>query len=471
MDAYDLAVIGGGPGGYVAALRAARLGARVCLVERDRLGGTCLHRGCIPTKALHATARQLAALDRAAAHGIGIEGLAFDPARALARKDAVVKRLEQGIGGLIRQGNIDLLQGDAVLEGAGQLLVRRSGLAARVRARALVLATGSRAVRPRALEAAGKNVLTSDEILVMQDLPASLLVVGGGYIGCELAAILARFGVRVTLVEQRPRLLENQDAEAVRLVSRGLEQLGVEILTGTTLQKVENRDGVRAFLEDGRELQADKMLAAVGRVPNIEGLGLAEAGVELDGAAVRVDERMQTSVPGIYAIGDVTGSVMLAHVAMHHAEVAVAHILETEGPPRGDDRQVPSVVFALPELARVGRTEAECRTEGLEVKVGRFAYQASGKAQCDAAPEGFVKLVADARDDRLLGATIVGEEAATLVAEAAAAIAAGLTARRLGGMVHAHPTLSEMLQEAARDLDKEAIHKPYKQVDGPKTED
>ncbi|MGE4543640.1 MAG: dihydrolipoyl dehydrogenase [Pedobacter sp.] len=462
MNAYDLVVVGAGPGGYVAALRAARLGARVCLVERERLGGTCLHRGCIPTKALHATARQLSALRSAAEHGINISGLDFDPIRALARKDAVVKRLEQGIATLVKQAGIDLFHGDASLVGGGRLRVERPGMSGLIRARAIVLATGSRPVRPKFLEQADKNVLTSDEILVMQNLPSSLLVLGGGYIGCELAGILARFGVKVTLVEQRPQLLENQDADGVRLVTQGLQRLGVEILTGTTLQQVKNDTGVHATFADGRSLRFDKVLASVGRVPNTEGLMLSEAGVALEGGAVQVDDNMQTSLPGVYAIGDLTGSVMLAHVAMHHAERAVAHILGVSGPMRGIDQQVPSVVFTQPELAQVGESEAACRSRGQAVKIGRFSFQASGKALCDGAGEGMVKLIADAQDGKLLGAMIVGEDAATLIAEVATAIGSGITARQLATIVHAHPTLSEIVQEAARDLDNEAIHKPFK---------
>lgn len=466
MNAYDLVVVGAGPGGYVAALRAAHLGARVCLVEREKLGGTCLHRGCIPTKALHATARQLSAWSVASEHGIKISGLDFDPSRALARKDAVIKRLEQGIASLVKQAGIDLFYGDAALDGPGRLRVQRPGIAGRIRARAIVLATGSRPVRPKLLEPAAKNVLTSDEILVMQNLPSSMLVLGGGYIGCELAGILARFGVKVTLVEQRPQLLDNQDADGVRLVTQGLQRLGVEILTGTTLQKVENNAGVHTTFADGRSLQFDKVLASVGRVPNTECLNLTEAGVALEGGAVQVDDNMQTSLPGVYAIGDVTGSVMLAHVAMHHAERAVAHILGTPGPMRGIDRQVPSVVFTQPELAQVGDSEAACRSRGQAVKVGRFSFQASGKALCDGAGEGLVKLVADAQNGQLLGAMIVGEDASTLIAEVAAAIGAGMTGKQLAAIVHAHPTLSEIVQEAARDLDNEAIHKPFKKEAG-----
>jgi len=466
MNAYDLVVAGAGPGGYVAALRAARLGARVCLVERERLGGTCLHRGCIPTKALHATAKHLSALSAAAVHGISINGLDFDPIRAMARKDAVVKRLEQGIANLVKQAGIDLFYGDAVLDGAGRLRVHRSGMSALIRARAIVLATGSRPVRPKLLKPVDKNVLTSDEILVMQNLPSSMLVLGGGYIGCELAGILARFGVKVTLVEQRPQLLENQDADGVRLVTQGLQRLGVEILTGTTLQQVENNFGVHATFADGRSLQFDKVLASVGRIPNTEGLKLAEAGVALADGAVQVDENMQTSLPGVYAIGDLTGSVMLAHVAMHHAECAVAHILGTSGPIRGIDQQVPSVVFTQPELAQVGVSEAVCLSRGLAVKVGRFSFQGSGKALCDGAGEGLVKLVADAQNGQLLGAMIVGENASTLIAEVAAAIGAGMKAHQLAAIVHAHPTLSEIVQEAARDLDHQAIHKPFKKDAG-----
>lgn len=423
-------------------------------------GGTCLHRGCIPTKALHATARQLAAISESAQHGIRISGIDFDPVQAIARKDAVVKRLEQGVAALIKQSGIDLFRGNAVLEGPGELRVERPGLSGRVRAGAILLATGSRAVKPAFLDAAGKNVLTSDEFLVMHNLPSSMLVLGGGYIGCEFAGILARFGVKVVLVEKQSQLLEYQDADGVRLVTEGLRRLGVEVLTGTTLQQVESHRGVRAICADGRKLQVDQVLAAVGRIPNSESLQLARAGVAMVGAAVKVDEYMRTSVPGVYAIGDLIGSVMLAHVAMHHAEVAVAHILGTEGPERGRDGEVPSVVFTQPELAQVGSTETECQARGQSIRVGKFSYQANGKAQCDGAGEGMVKLIADTRSGCLLGATIVGKDASSLVAEVSTAIGAGMNARTLGDLVHAHPTLSEMVQEAARDLDNACVHKP-----------
>ncbi len=459
MTEYDLAVIGGGPGGYTAAVRAAQQGVRVCLIEADRLGGTCLHRGCIPTKTWHSTARLMNQLDQAAAHGIKLGPFSFDFAVAAKRKDAVVGQLHSGLRQLMKSYDIEVFRGQASIEQAGRIVFRRPGVTGRLRARQIILAAGARPARPADWPVDGKNILTSDEILGIQGLPSSLLVIGGGYIGCELAAIFAAFGSRVTLVEQQPELLGNSDREAVALLTKALQAQGVTVHVDTAIDRLTVKSGrVEAQLAGKDTVQIDKALVAVGRVPNNDGLGLEELGVKLASGAVVVDEGMRTSVENVFAIGDLTGGPQLAHVAAYQAGVAVANALG--GNEQVDYSVLPSTVFTLPELSQVGLTEEACRTRKLAVDIGRFSYRSNGKALADGHAEGFVKLLADKSDGRLLGATVVGEQASNLVAEMALALGHGLTAADVGRLIHAHPTLAEMVKEAAEDIDHLAIHRP-----------
>jgi dihydrolipoamide dehydrogenase len=459
MVEFDIVVVGGGPGGYAAAIGGARRGARVCLVEQDQLGGTCLHRGCIPTKAYHGTARLLNRLRDAGEHGVHISGWSFDFGQAARRKDALVRRLASGLQQLVKGHRIDVFRGRASLEGPGRLAIRRQGVTGHVRARTVILATGSRAARPADLAIDGKNILTSEEILGIQELPESLLIVGGGYIGCEFAAIFAAFGCRVVLVEQQGSLLGGADAEAVAEITRNLKAQGVVLHTGTTLDELGEIDGaVVARLAGGEKVSAAKALVAVGRVANSGDLGLEELGVSIERGAVVVDDGMRTSLAGLYAVGDVTGGPQLAHVAVYQAGIAVENALG--GDARVDYRILPSAVFTLPEMSQVGLTEADCRARGIEFKIGHFPYRTNAKALCDGEPGGFVKLVADRRDGTLLGGVIVGEEASVLIAEVAAAMGQGLTAAALADLIHAHPTLAEMVMESAADADSMALHRP-----------
>jgi len=455
---YDLAVIGGGPGGYVAALRAAQQGASVCLFEADRLGGTCLNRGCIPTKALYATARLHLQLRQAGEHGFSIGGLQFDYAQAVARKSRVVDQLVGGIGQLLKAAGVDVFTGTASFEAKDRIRFQCKGVIGRVAARQIIIATGSRSARPKALSLDGKNILTSTEILDIKDLPGRLLVIGGGYIGCEFASIFSALGSRVTVVEQLPRILSGSDKQIVREVEKALVAREVEVLTGVAVEAltVQEQGGVEARFA-GRSEQFDKVLVAVGRVPNAGALNLEAVGVETVKGAIPVDERMCTNVPNIFAIGDVTGGVQLAHVASAQAAVAVANALGGDATYSG--KVVPSAVFTLPEVAQVGLSEEDCKTQGVATSVGRFAFAASGKALCDGEPHGQVKIVADKENGRLLGAAIVGEEASTMIAELALALQLGLTAAELGHVIHAHPTLPEIVLEAAEDVDGLAVHK------------
>lgn len=458
MKEFDIAVIGGGPGGYAAAIRAAQKGACVCLVEKDKVGGTCLNRGCIPTKALYSTALTLQRIRGAGAHGIDAGEIRFDYSRAAARKDDVVTKLVSGVEQLLKGNGVDVFRGEASLEGPGRVKIRREDVTGHIRAKQIILATGSVAARPKSLPIDGKNVLTSTEILAIKDLPSSLLVVGGGYIGCEFASIFSAFGTQVTVVEQLPVLLARTDRQAVREVEKNLREQGVVIHTGTSVEELQVGDGkVTARLSGGKEVVAEKALVSIGRLPNSAGFGFEEAGVRLEKGGVVVDDRMRTSVEGIYAIGDVTNIIQLAHVAAYQADVAVDNALG--GDARADYRVIPSTIFTLPEIGQVGLTEEECKAQGLETEIGRFAYQASSKALCDGEPRGMVKILAEKGSGRLLGGTFVGEEAATLVAEVAVAMQQGMSAASLAAVVHSHPTLPEMIREAAEDTEGLAIHK------------
>lgn len=458
MKDYDIAIIGGGPGGYVAAIRAAQAGASVCLVERERVGGTCLNHGCIPTKALYATSVLMQKIKDADAHGIAIGPVNLDFARAMSRKDGIVEKLVGGIEQLLKGNGVDLFRGSASLAGAGRIRLVFAGGVGYLQARHIILATGAGPVAPPVLAVDGKNILTSREILAMKERPESLAVVGGGYIGCELAGILATFGVKVTVIEQLPGILGRSDRQIVREVEKGLQGLGVDILTGTAVEGLETTAaGVALRLSGGRTLTAAKVLVAVGRAPNTNGLGLETVGVALERGAVAVDSGMRTNVPGIFAIGDVTNIIQLAHVASYQAGVAVTNALG--GNADADYRVVPSCIFTSPEVSQVGLTEEECKELGVAVEVGRFAYQASSKALCEGEPRGSIKLIAARDDDRILGAAIVGAEASALVAEVAAAMTAGLTAARLGAVIHAHPSLPELIMEAAEDVHGRAVHK------------
>jgi len=316
---------------------------------------------------------------------------------------------------------------------------------------------------PEGVPVDGKNVLTSAEILAIKELPKSLLIVGGGYIGCEFAGIFSAFGVAVSVVEQLPALLARTDRQAVREVEKSFQAAGIEVLVDTAVEAMAVTDaGVRARLSGGCERTVEKVLVAVGRRPNSAGLGLEALGARMANGAVLVDEGMRTSVEGIYAIGDLVGGMQLAHVASHQAEVAVANALGGEA--RIDYRVIPSVIFTDPEIAQVGLTEEQCRAQGLAHSVGRFAYLASGKALCDGEPRGTVKIMADPEGRRILGATLVGEEASTLVAELALAMQNDLTVAQLVEVVRAHPSLPEIIKEAAEDLSGIAVHKLSRQA-------
>ncbi|MBE3573061.1 MAG: dihydrolipoyl dehydrogenase [Moorella humiferrea] len=456
---YQIAIIGGGPGGYVAAIRAAQLGAKVVVVEQDALGGTCLNRGCIPTKALLAGAALIKGIQGAAAFGIDVTSYRVDYGRLAARKDAVVKQLNQGIAFLFKKNKVDLIKGRGYLKGPGRVAVTTAeGAVEDIEAENIILATGSEPALLTSLGYNGSSVVTSNEALAWTEVPGELLIIGGGVIGCEFASLFATLGSKVTIVEMMPTILPMIDVEISRRFSLLLKKAGVEIKTKAQITEVREEGGrVRATLADGQTIEADKVLISIGRRFNTRDLGLEEAGVELGPKGeVIVDEYMRTNVPGIYAVGDITNKVQLAHVASAQGLAAVATIMGR--PTKVNYDAVPSCIYTLPEIAGVGLTKEAAEERGFKVKVGKFPFQASGKALCSGETEGMVKIIAEAESDRILGVFIMGPHATELIAEGALAVNKGITAGELAATIHAHPTLSEAVMEAAEAVHGMSIH-------------
>ncbi|HEV2148561.1 MAG TPA: dihydrolipoyl dehydrogenase [Longimicrobiaceae bacterium] len=471
---YDAVVIGGGPGGYTAAIRLAQLGKSVLCVERESLGGVCLNWGCIPSKALISAAGLVERIREAETMGIRVGAPEVDFARTQAWKDGIVARLTGSVATLIRGNGGEVAPGTARLVGPSTVEVRTAdGAVERYEARdAVVVATGARLASIPGFEADGERIITAREAVSLGEVPRSLVVIGGGVIGMELGMMYQRLGTSVAVVEVTEGLLPGVDADLVRVVERRFRRRGGEVLTGARALGWEPRDGAAAVtVEHGggtRVLEAERVLVSVGFQPNVRGLGLEEVGVRLDARGhVATDDRMRSSVPGIYAVGDVAGGPYLAHKAFREAEVAAEVIAGRNV--RRDVYALPAAIFTDPEIAVVGMTEAEARREGRVVKVGRFPFAASGRAMSLGDTDGFVKVVAD--EERLLGVGIVGPEASELVAEAAFALEMVAAAEDVALTIHPHPTLSEGVMEAFKHALGEAVHvmnrRPARRADAP----
>ena len=458
MSAYDVIVIGAGPGGYVAALRAAQHGASVCLVERQTVGGTCLNRGCIPSKALIHSAGFWKRAREAAVLGVGANAWAFDWGRAQARKNEIVATQVKGIYTLLSAAKVTVKQGTGSLVDAKTVKVSGTTGTETVSGKAIILATGSEPRGVPGIAFDGERVLSSTEALEMPELPKTFLIVGGGVIGMEFASMLNSLGTQVIVVEMLPQVLPMEDPMLVRVLQGVLQKQGVTFHVNTKIEKVAiAAGGVRADISGGTTVEAERALVATGRRLNSVGLGLEALGVAVEGGAIRVNDRMETSVAGIYAIGDVTGESLLAHVASMQGLVAAANA--TGGEARMDYAAVPNCIYTDPEIASVGLSEAKAKEKGLAVKVGRFTFAALGKAWCIGETQGMVKVIADAKTDKVVGVGIVGPHATDLIAEGVLAVRHGLTATQLGETIHAHPTLAEAVGEAAHDVHGRAIHK------------
>ena len=459
MSTYDVGIIGGGPGGYVAAIKAAQLGGTVCLIEKGEWGGTCLNRGCIPTKTLFAVANLATQIQEAPAFGIQVNGdAAIDYTQVLTHKTSVIQQLEGGIAKLLKANGVDVLKGTAELINKNTIAVNKpDGTTEQLHAKNVIIATGSEPAEPPVFEIDENQVLTTTGILNLTELPESLLIVGGGVSGCEFASIFNALGCRVTILELLPTILATEDIQVIRHIQLFMKRKGITIHTGAKFTHVKKSDEhVTAVLESGEELTAQKMLVSIGRRYNTERIGLEKVRVRTESGKIVVDAQMQTNIPGIYSVGDVASRYLLAHVASAEGKVAAQNCLGDSI--EMDYQVIPWCVFTLPEIGHAGMTEEEATAEGYEVKVGRFPYAASGKALGLRETDGFVKIVSDADSGDILGVHIVGAHASTLIHEAAVAVRLGATARDIAHTVHAHPTLSEMIMESAEAVDGKAIH-------------
>ncbi len=462
---YDLVVIGTGPGGYVCTIRASQLGMKVAVVEkRATHGGTCLNVGCIPSKALlHASEAYAEA--RHAFAGMGIKVTPeFDLAAMLAFKDDGVKGNVDGVAFLLKKNKIDAVRGTGRIAAASKVEVTSAdGKSQTLETKAIVIATGSEVVALPGVAIDEETIVSSTGALSLKKVPKRLVVIGGGYIGLELGSVWSRLGSQVTVVEMLPRLAPGLDAEVAKALQRVLEKQGLAFKLGAKVVKVDTKGkGVKLTVEPAEggkaeTLDCDVVLVAVGRKPNTQGLGLAELGVKCDNRGrIAVDPHFQTSVAGIYAIGDVIEGPMLAHKAEDEG-IAVAEILAGQVGHVNYD-VIPSVIYTAPEVASVGKTEEELKAAGIAYKVGKFPFTANGRAKVNRTTEGFVKILAEESTDRVLGVHIIGADAGTMIAEAAVLMEFGGSAEDLARTCHAHPTLSEAVKEAALAVDKRAIH-------------
>jgi len=462
VSALDLVVVGAGPGGYVAAIRAAQLGLRTTVVERERAGGVCGNWGCIPSKAILADAELYRAVCDGAARGIVAEGLRPDFTRVIARSREVAAQQARGVESLFRKHEVALVQGHAALVADGVEVTHDGAAPQRLRAQQVLLATGSRERTLPGLDVDGSVVQTSREALEDVRLPASVVVIGGGAIGVEFAYTYASFGAQVTIVEMERTLLPGMDVDLGRELARAFARQRIEVLTGHRFERLERAaPGAQVTARgdtESRTLGAERVLVAVGRAPLTEGLRLEDRRVRTERGFVVVDGAMRTSAAGVSAIGDLVGPLLLAHTASEQGVLAVeAMVQPREGAQGLDVTRVPMCVYCQPEVAAVGLTEAEARSRG-EVKVGRFPFRALGKAMATGHTAGFVKIVAGARYGEILGVHMIGHGVTDLVAEAGLARTLEATTRELRDTVHAHPTLAEALREAALAAEGEAIN-------------
>ena len=471
---FDLVVLGAGTGGYAAAFRAGQLGLRVALVDEDKIGGTCLHRGCIPTKALLESAAFTERLRHAKDFGLKLPGEAeVDYAQMAARRDQVVKRMWTGLKTLVDKNKVTWVQGRGKLEGPTKVRVSQAGEDGTpggggdrvLQATDVIVATGSRVKSLPGLEPDGKRIVTSDDVLKSATLPKDVIVVGSGAVGVEFASMYHDLGVKVTLLEYLPSIVPAEDREISQLLERSFSRRGITVMTNARFDaaKVETtNDGVCLMVgPDGKEpqeLRAELMLVATGRAPNVEGIGLETTKAELDRGFVKVDGRMRTKEPHLYAIGDTIGGLMLAHTAAHEGIVA-AHVIAGENDVHEIDYvKQPRATYCRPEIASIGLTQQQAEEKGLPVKVGKVPFQAIAKAIIGGEYEGFVKVVGNKETDDTLGIHIIGPHATDLIAEASLAFELDATPWEIGGATHAHPTFSEIMGEAAMAVDGRSIN-------------
>jgi len=463
MDSYDVVVIGSGPAGYVCAIRAAQLGLKTAIVERDQLGGICLNWGCIPTKALLRSSEIWHLMHRLSEFGFSADNMKFDLAKIVERSRKVSKQLSNGVAFLMKKHKITVLSGEAKLAGAGKIVVTKDGKATDVAAKNIVLATGARARALPGLEPDGKLIWTYREAMIPPSFPKSLLVIGSGAIGIEFASFYRTLGSDVTVVEVLDRVLPVEDEEISQFAHKAFVKQGMKIKVGTTVTKLEKgADNVTATLKarDGKAetLTVDRVILAVGIVGNVENNGYEQAGLKLDKTHVVVDKWGATGVPGLWAIGDLVGPPWLAHKGMHEGVIVAERIAGVKGVHPLNASNVPGCTYCWPQVASIGLTEAAAKAAGRKIKVGKFPFIGNGKAIALGEAEGLVKTVFDAETGELLGAHMVGAEVTELIQGYAIAKTGELTDAELAATIFPHPTLSEMMHEAVLAADGRALH-------------
>lgn len=456
----DIVIIGAGPGGYVTALHAAHKGLRAVLVEERLPGGVCLHEGCIPTKTMLAGASLIRQVKKAARRGFAPEPSSVPLASLVAQRQQVIKQLSDGLRFLLQKNKVEVVQGHGVLRSARTVdVLSEDGAPLRelTAARAVVLAPGSQPVLPPGIVPDGKQVLTSRDLLRLESLPSELLILGGGYVGCEFASLFSSLGSRVTLLEGEPHLLPGLDADLGKALENSFKRAGIQVATGSLVTQVATRQNVEVECGGSRSFRGDQLLVAVGRRPALAHLGLEQAGVAFTPRGIQVNEYLETTLPGVYAIGDVTGLTALAHVASAHGRLVMANLTSSERLSI-KDRVIPACVFTAPEIASAGLSEEQARQQGWKVRVGRFPFAATGRAQASGEPDGFVKWVADETTGRLLGGHIIGAQAAELIATVTLALEYGMTAQQITRTLFAHPTFAEAIFEAAEAITGKPTH-------------
>ncbi|MFC7320817.1 dihydrolipoyl dehydrogenase [Halobacillus campisalis] len=470
-EEYDLVVLGGGTGGYVAAIRASKLGLKVAIVEKREMGGTCLHRGCIPSKALLRSAEVFRQTKEAGQFGISTSEPVLDFAKVQERKQSIVNTLHKGVQGLMKKGKIDVFEGFGRILGpsifsptAGTISVEMNNGEENemIVPKNVLIATGSSPKSLPGLEVDGELVMTSDEALHMEELPESIIIIGGGVIGIEWASMLADFGVKVTVLEYLPHILPTEDHEISKEMLKQLKNKGIEIVTNAKVMtdSLQKETHVSIQADVGGETvtyEADRMLVSVGRSANIDNIGLENTDIEVEKGVIKTNKYYQTKETHIYAIGDVIGGMQLAHVASHEGMTAVEHMAD-KLPHIMNYDQVPTCIYSSPEVASVGLTEQQAEEKGYEVKVGKFPFKAIGKALVFGETEGFVKIIADQKNDDLLGVHMIGPHVTDMISEAGLAKVLDATPWEIAETIHPHPTLSEAIGEAAMAVDGNQIH-------------
>jgi len=458
-DSFDVVVIGGGPGGYAAAIRCAQRGASAAVVEKEFIGGTCLNYGCIPSKTLLASAHTLLLIKHAATMGIDVTSATPDWSKIQARKNAVVDGFRKGLTGLIKSHKVEILPGRAIVTAPNQIKIETDTGPMQIQADKIILATGSQPIQIPTIPFDGQTVISSKEALSLQQIPSSMVIVGGGVIGCEMACVYAAMGTKVTIVEALSRLIPMEDQWVGRLMEREFKKLGIDSLTNQKVTSVDKTGTpAKVVLENGQTINAEKVLISVGRKSVVDEETKEALSLQMNDSAITVNEKLETNVPGVYAIGDAVGTTFLAHGAFAEAEVAAANA--TGGNEKiADYSLIPRAVYTFPEIASVGKTEETCNDQGLDISIGRSFFKANGRSVAHNETVGEIRVVRDNSTNKIIGVTVVGAMATELIGAARALIG---SMEKITELSFPHPTISEVLKEAAEDAFGLSLHNPPK---------